>query len=95
MKKKVKKIFICIFKIAEERSGSGVGSRCQRYGSGDPDPHQNVTDPQLCFVLKWCPCCTIGSRLTGFQGEATRLHGTHGDDQDDPRRQVQEVSVHF
>ncbi len=22
---------------------------CQRYGSGDPDPHQNVTDPQ-----HWC-----------------------------------------
>ncbi len=29
---------------------SGVGSRSGslslRYGSGDPDPHQNVTDPQ-------------------------------------------------
>jgi hypothetical protein len=26
----------------------GVGSLSQRYGSGDldPDPHQNVTDPQ-------------------------------------------------
>jgi hypothetical protein len=23
-----------------------VGSISQRYGSGDPDPHQNVTDPQ-------------------------------------------------
>jgi hypothetical protein len=28
--------------------GSGSGSICQRYGSGDPDPHQNVTDPQYC-----------------------------------------------
>jgi hypothetical protein len=27
----------------------GVGSEVsQRYGSGDPDPHQNVTDPQHC-----------------------------------------------
>jgi hypothetical protein len=24
----------------------GVGSISQRYGSGDPDPPQNVTDPQ-------------------------------------------------
>jgi hypothetical protein len=26
--------------------GSGSGSISKRYGSGDPDPHQNVTDPQ-------------------------------------------------
>ncbi len=26
--------------------GSGSGSISQRYGSGDPDPHQNVPDPQ-------------------------------------------------
>jgi hypothetical protein len=26
--------------------GSGSGSISQRYGSGDPDPHQDVTDPQ-------------------------------------------------
>jgi hypothetical protein len=26
-------------------SGVGSGSISQRYGSGDPDPHQNVTDP--------------------------------------------------
>ncbi len=28
--------------------GSGSGSISQRYESGDPDPHQNVTDPQHC-----------------------------------------------
>jgi hypothetical protein len=27
----------------------GVGSISQRFGSGDPDPHQNVTDPQHCL----------------------------------------------
>jgi hypothetical protein len=27
-------------------SGSGAGSISRRYGSEDPDPHQNVTDPQ-------------------------------------------------
>ncbi len=36
-------------------AGSGVGSEAgsrsisQIYGSGDPDPHQNVTDPHHCF----------------------------------------------
>jgi hypothetical protein len=28
------------------RSGVGSGSISQRYGTADPDPHQNVTDPQ-------------------------------------------------
>jgi hypothetical protein len=38
---------------------TGPGSISQRYGSGDPDPHQNVTDPQhwkkvkKCIVLKF------------------------------------------
>jgi hypothetical protein len=27
-------------------SGAGSGSISQRSGSEDPDPHQNVTDPQ-------------------------------------------------
>jgi hypothetical protein len=31
---------------------SGAGSFSQRYGSADPDPHQNVTDPQHCFLPK-------------------------------------------
>ena len=29
--------------------GVGSGSISQRYGSADPDPHQNVTDPQHWF----------------------------------------------
>jgi hypothetical protein len=28
------------------KKGVGSGSISQRYGSADPDPHQNVTDPQ-------------------------------------------------
>ena len=32
----------------EVGSGVGSGSISQRYGSGDPDPHQNVTDPEHC-----------------------------------------------
>jgi hypothetical protein len=29
--------------------GVESGSISERYGSGDPDPHQNVTDPQHCI----------------------------------------------
>jgi hypothetical protein len=41
-------------KIAGSRSESGFIS--QRRGSTDPDPHQNVMDPQHCFLLfpKYC-----------------------------------------
>ncbi len=28
----------------------GSGSISQRHGSADPDPHQNVMDPQDCFL---------------------------------------------
>ncbi len=31
-------------------SGVGSGSISQRYGSRDPDPHQNITDPQHCLL---------------------------------------------
>jgi hypothetical protein len=37
-------------------SGSESGSISQRHGSADPDPHQNVMDPEQCFqeyYLKW------------------------------------------
>jgi hypothetical protein len=29
---------------------AGSGSISQRHGSPDPDPYQNVTDPQRCFA---------------------------------------------
>ncbi len=50
--------------------GSGVGSEsgsiCPRYGSADPDPHQNVTDPQHCipkriYITLWT--IHLGKRL--------------------------------
>jgi hypothetical protein len=31
--------------------GSGSGSVGQRYGSADPGPHQNVTDPQYLLIV--------------------------------------------
>ncbi len=32
-----------------EGSGSGSRSISQRHGSADPDPHQNVMDPEHCM----------------------------------------------
>ncbi len=44
-KKKIyKKFFFASLKSLKK--GVGSGSISQRYGSGDPDPHQTVTDPQ-------------------------------------------------
>jgi hypothetical protein len=31
-------------------SGDGSGFVSQMYGSADPDPYQNVTDPQHCIL---------------------------------------------
>jgi len=43
-------LFLASLKSVKKGVGSGVrsGSISQRYGSGDPDPHQIVTDPQHC-----------------------------------------------
>ncbi len=41
------------------KKGVGSGSISQRYGSGDPDPHQYVTDPQTDMPesgLGFTPC---------------------------------------
>ena len=38
-------------KIAGSGSGCESGSISQRHGSADPDPHQNVMDPQHCFFV--------------------------------------------
>ncbi len=36
-----------------KKEGSASGSISQRHGSADPDPHQNVMDPELCIYLKF------------------------------------------
>jgi hypothetical protein len=41
---KKKLLFVSVLEVNDEISGSG--SVCHRYGSADPDPYQNVTDPQ-------------------------------------------------
>jgi hypothetical protein len=39
-------IFFASFKFLKKVVGSGSGSISQKFGSPDPDPHQNVRDPQ-------------------------------------------------
>jgi hypothetical protein len=46
-KKTGKKIFLVGVLMVTDKSGAGSG--CQRYGSTDPDPYQNVTDPEHCI----------------------------------------------
>jgi hypothetical protein len=50
LKEKIYKNFFASLKLLKKGVGSGVGSGSisQRYGSKNPDPnpHQNVTDPQ-------------------------------------------------
>jgi hypothetical protein len=47
-KKYEEKFLFASLKTMKKGVGSGAGSGfiSQRYGSGDPDPHQNVTDLQ-------------------------------------------------
>jgi hypothetical protein len=41
-----KLFFVGILKATEEKSGSGSKSVNQWYGSADPGPYQDVTDPE-------------------------------------------------
>jgi hypothetical protein len=45
LKKKNKNIFFASLKPLKKGVGSGSGSSSQRFEYGDPDTHQNVTDP--------------------------------------------------
>jgi hypothetical protein len=38
---------------------AGSGSISQRHGSADPDPLQNVMDPQHCLLLTKCDVCIL------------------------------------
>jgi hypothetical protein len=69
LKKMLVAILRSLTKIAG--SGAGVGSVSPRYGSADPDPQQNVTDPQHCIKL----CAHTPEPLAGEVG--TSAHLTH------------------
>jgi hypothetical protein len=50
--------FVDLLEVNDENRGSGSapgygsapGFICQRHGSANPDPHQNVMDPEYCFL---------------------------------------------
>ncbi len=71
--KNMKKIFLfASFKSMRKEVGSGYIS--QRYGSGDPDPHQNVTDPQH-WIIGHHPAANTDWK-TALLKECRRDHGT-------------------
>jgi hypothetical protein len=43
---------------------AGSGSISQRHGSADPDPYQNVMDPQHCLESHLLPCAVVCSGLS-------------------------------
>jgi hypothetical protein len=49
-------------------SESGSGSLSQRHGSADPDPHQNVMDPQYWFNITLCVSVVWRNILRGIKG---------------------------
>ncbi len=47
--------FFAILKVTDENNRIRIpGSLSQRYGSADPDPYQNVMDPQHCRKVVNC-----------------------------------------
>ncbi len=44
--KSKKRFLVAIFKVTDKIAGPKSGSVSQKYGSADPDPDQNVSDPQ-------------------------------------------------
>jgi|688.fasta_scaffold2630696_1 hypothetical protein len=45
----IKYFFVGDLKSMTKIAESGSGSICERYGSADPDPVQNITDQQHCL----------------------------------------------
>jgi hypothetical protein len=76
MQKNFKNNFFRILKVNDENK-KGSGSISQRRGSPDPDPHQNVMNPQYwhivsatvsnpCIVVRSGPVCALHRRQGGF-----------------------------
>jgi hypothetical protein len=75
-KKKKKKKFASLNSLKKGvGSGARSGSICQRYESGNPDPHQNVTDPQHCFIPN---CKTAVFRTLSKHGSPRTPQGDGG-----------------
>ncbi len=62
-----------MIKIEGSGSASGSGSRSIRHGSVDPDPYQNVMDPQHCEnPLKKLDCGAQMGRGEGGDSEGEK-----------------------
>jgi hypothetical protein len=68
----MKKLIFCILKVTDDlstdygsASGFTSGSVNQRYGSEDPhpDPYQNVTDPEHCFLVMKTYCHELNDKI--------------------------------
>ncbi len=72
-------------------SRAGAGSIRQRYRSGNPDPHQNVTDPQHCLAHCFSvadPDPGSGAFLTPGSGILNRFFPDPGSRISDPGSQT-------
>jgi hypothetical protein len=51
-----KKLIFCWYLISHGRkkAGTGSGSVSEWYGSADPDPYQNASDPEQCVYISVC-----------------------------------------
>ncbi len=63
--------------------GSGSISQRHGHGSADPDPHQNVMDPEHCYIsldiikrdrwLIWQRACLSCGKISGFESSGRDL----------------------
>jgi hypothetical protein len=58
-------------KIAGSGSASGSGSISPRHGSADPDPHQNVMDPQHCMIY-YCTLTLVNDKDNRYYNKMIR-----------------------
>jgi hypothetical protein len=78
-----------------EGSGSAFGSISQRHGSSDPDPHQNVMDPQHCKKLNIKCYQSINNLETMFPvcSSADESEDSEGEEEEDGQEEVKMVLV--
>jgi hypothetical protein len=70
-KKYEKNTFFASLKSLKKGVVSGFGSVSQGYGSADPDPHPNVTDPQHCLQFAFLESLVL-SGSKSHDGNNTR-----------------------
>ncbi len=72
-KKKIYKKIICFASLKSLKKGIGSRSVSQRYGSTDPDPHQNVMEPQHGLYVLSSRLISARKRCHSFVTRAVNL----------------------